>query len=539
MIDHDASTARCTRVRIIFLIWILILTAALSAGPLAASQDLVAEIYAQGISLYSAGDHSGAAEYLEQVVTMAPEHDQARYYLVFSLSMSGKTRKALEQAKLLAARFPQNVQYQLLVQQLNRQNVSYSQTPAPTESPQPDTGYSSITTLQEPAVARPVTVRKASPPRPPDKIEQAAALIDEEQYASATAALKKILGAEPRNAEAWHFLGVASFNQAEFALAAENFEKALANGHKNFETRFLAGSSYLNMQIWDKAENHFKEALELKSDLFCKMNLAEIFCRRHRFKEAEKMFQEILKSNPEVIDASVGLAQIKLEQGYSKAAADSINEILSSHPDNSRARFVKARILLENKLYAEAAEEARLAAVSNPGNLEYRACYALALIRNFQVPQGIEEARAILQQNQSNTAARQALAEGLIVGGNLKDAEAELQLAEKSEKHPLTSFLLASIAISGGNQTLARQHYEEYKRRAGNQPTALLEYARFLETLGSSTEAAAAYHEVIRLHDDTPYAEEAQAGIERLAHADSQPGTSRIGSIPIPGLNNP
>lgn len=517
----------------LLLLW---LTAAPSLTVLSASQNLVTEIFSQGLDLYAAGDFRGAVDYLDQVVTMSPENDQARYYLIFSYSMSGRPKKGLEHAKILAARFPQNAQYDALVKQISRQLAVVADS---FKAPSENNDSAKAIELQSLSIKPRISERKAAPPHEPTRIELAISMIDEEQYASATAALQKILKTEPRNAEAAHYMGVICFNKGDFTKAAEHFEKAIANGLQNFETRFLAGSCYLNQQAWETAEIHFKKALELKDDIFCKMNLAEIFCRGSRFKEAEQMFKGIQKSNPEVIDAGVGLAQINLEQGYSDVAAASINEILAAHPDSAKARFVKARILIENKLYAEAAEEAKLAFQSNPGNNEYRACYALALIRNFQVAPGLEEARAILEKSPGNIDAILALAEGLIVGGNLDAAETQLLQAEKSGKRPETSFLLAAIAVSKGDQAKARQFYEKFHKRAGNQPSALIEYARFLEAQGSVSEASQAYQSVISLYDGTPFASEAQTAIARLAHADSHPSVPQIGKIPIPGLNNP
>lgn len=496
----------------------------------ASAQDLSAAIFNQGMQLYASGDFKGASDYLDQVVSMNPQHDQARYYLIFSLSQSGSSRKALQHARILAERFPQQQQYQLLVQQLKQQQ------------------FSLLPNNSEPAAAKEIEaikpVERIKPEKQPakqqpDQLDRAAALIDEEKYASATAELENLLKKSPGNAMAFHYLGLAFFNQGKFSQAAGYFEKSLTAGNKDFETRFLAGSCYLNTRQLDKAELHFKKALEIKEDIFSQLNLAEIMLKTSRFTEAQKIYQSIHKSHPDVVEAKIGQAQILFEQGYLEAASKAVNEVLAERPDGSKARLIKARILIESKMYAEAAEEAKLAFNANPDNAEYRSCLALALIRNFQVPLGIEEARAALQQQPDNIDAMLAIAEGLIVSGDPKSAEEQLNIAEKSGQHPGTSFLLASLATTKGDQNLARQHYENYRKRANGLPRALLDFARFHEAGGDYEKAAAAYHEIIDRHGQTSFADEAKIAVERLAHADNRTEKAPASRIPIPGLINP
>ncbi len=490
------------------------------------AQDLSAPIFSRGMQLYSMGDFNGAADYLDQVITMNPEHDQARYYLIFSLAQTGKNRKALQHARILAGRYPQ--QYEMLVRQLEQQQFAIS--PAGRHEPTAE--------LPEPAVI----VAAVNKPAKQEKVnelselEKAVAMIDEENFASAAAALEKILAKSPRDSAATHYMGVIAFNRRDFAAAASQFEKAIAAGNRDFESRFLAGSSYLNLQQFDKAAVHFRKALEIKDDIFCRLNLAEIMMKTAKYPEAEKMYRQIQKSHPDIIDAQSALAQILFEQGYIDAASTAINEVLAEHPDNARARLVKARILMESKMYAEAAEEARLAFNANPGAAEYRACYALAMIRNFQVPQGIEQARAILQEQPDNIDAMLAIAEGLIVSGDSAGAEARLAEAEKVGPRPETSYLLANMAVAGGKSELARQYFQDYSKRSNGQPRALLDHARFLETVGDQIEAAKVYHQIISNHEQTSFAEEARAAVERLAHAESRPAEVATPRVPIPKL---
>ena len=71
----------------------------LAANAMLCAQDLVPALLDQGLKLYAARDYRGAADYLGQVVDMAKDHDQARYYLAYSLALSGNQEKALEHGR--------------------------------------------------------------------------------------------------------------------------------------------------------------------------------------------------------------------------------------------------------------------------------------------------------------------------------------------------------------------------------------------------------------------------------------------------------
>lgn len=110
-----------------------------------------------GMQLYATGDFAGqcVAEYLEQVVQMEPTNDLARYYLVFSLSSSGRSKKALQHARALAERFPGHEQYRAIVQQILESSNSF-------RSPGP------ATARPETTVNNPETAVAAPTPKPPE-----------------------------------------------------------------------------------------------------------------------------------------------------------------------------------------------------------------------------------------------------------------------------------------------------------------------------------------------------------------------------------
>ncbi|HOI91633.1 MAG TPA: tetratricopeptide repeat protein [Candidatus Rifleibacterium sp.] len=485
------------------------------------AQDLVPALLDQGLRLYAAKDYSGAADYLGQVVDMAPEHEQARFYLVYSLAMSGNRDLALSHARRLATAKPAEKQYSDLVKQLEGEiaKVQQQKQQQTTVRSVPKEvmlgGYQSLDTMREPMVS--TQTRDIAPPKEKTPLDLAIEKIDEELYASATILLNEILAKEPANAKALHHLGLVKFNTGKYADAIKDFEKALAADSKSFQSRFLMGDCYRAMDDYKKAEEQFRKAIDIKEDVFAMLNLADALVKQGRLKEAEEVFDKILKKDANVSDASIGLAQIKLYQGKIEDASEMVNKVIAAGGGNPEANYIKALILIENKLFDEAAEEAGKAMLAVPGSLKYRALRSLALVRGFNVARGLEEAAAIMREVPENLDARLVLAEGLIMSGAVGDAEEHLQAVEKKMRHPQVPYLRASAALRNGESDKAKEYFSEYLQLSAGQPRASFEYAQFLETSGQEDDAMVAYREISEQFKDTAYAQQAEEGLARLS----------------------
>ena len=496
----------------------LILTMVFAASAIFC-QDLVPALLDQGLRLYTAKDYSGAADYLGQVVDMAPEHDQARFYLVYSLAMTGNREQALEHARKLAARQPGEKSYVDLVNQLQAEiaklrQQKQQQQPVRSIPKEVVLGeYQSRDVMREPMVS--TQTRNITPPRERTRLDDAIERIDEEKYASATLILNEILGKEPKNSKALHYLGVINFNNGKFVEAIKDFEKALAADNTNFQSRFLLGDCYRALDNYSKAEEHFRKAVEIKEDVFAMLNLADAVSKQGRLKQAEEIYEKILKKDSQISDARVGLAQIKFYKGQIDEATEMVNRAISQS-GNPEAHYIKAQILLEHKLFDEAAEEAGKAMTAAPGNLKYRSIRALALVRSFNVARGLEEAAEIMREHPDNIDARLVLAEGLIMSGASGDAAEHLAAVEKRIKHPQVAYLRATAAMRNGENENARTHFREFLELSAGQPRASFEYAAFLETSGQEPDALTAYYEISEQFKDTAYAEQSKEAIARL-----------------------
>ncbi|MBU1107063.1 MAG: tetratricopeptide repeat protein [Candidatus Riflebacteria bacterium] len=526
------SAIRAVAALVLLLVGFAVTSSALNAQDLF----LANEIYNQGLEHYADGDYPGAIDYLEQIVLMMPDHDQARYYLAYSYSLSGKHEKAIDQARVLAARYPGHQLYTQLIAEFSQRKLNHQETKIETPSDADSqltsaSGYDVYT----PQLSKPREFRKKTVESPAQtRLEHISDMIDEERYAEASDELQGILAADPKNAEVMHYMGVVFFNQGDFAKAVERFEESLKNHSGNFDTHFFAGSCYLNQQILEKAEHHFEQALMIKKDTFARINLADIFMRTNRLADAEKMYESVMRSNPDFSEAKVGMAQVKLAQGFIEEAAELVNQILSDNPVNARARYARSQILMENRLYSEALEEAQAACQNSVDNAEYRVSYALTMLRNFQVEPGMREAQDILDRWPGFVEAQLVLVEGLIMAGDTTAATEQLNAAAASRYNPQIDYFRATLAATSGDTELARTYWSKYLEKAASLPSAHLKYAAFLESTAANAEALKVYESIVANFPDTTVADNVQADIARLSQAAAEPSVAP--RPPVTGL---
>ena len=495
------------------------------------AQNLIPELLNQGLQLYGAKDYRGAADYLGQVVDMQPEHSQARYYLVFSLSMSGQHEESLKHARYLAKKFPKQKQYAALVKELEKTLAEQQKKKATKQKAYniPDEviigGYKSLDTeVREPKMS--TKPREIKPARKLTPLEKAIRMIDEDQYASATSSLDKILEKKPGNAEALHYRGVIEFNSGNYQNAKKWFNKAIKAEPKMFQTHFLLGDCYRAEYDYKKAAEEFQHALEIKKDVFAQLNLADCYMELQSLKKAEKIFAEIIDKDKNISEALLGMAQIKLYNGYINEAMQKVNEVLTSEPQSAQAHYLKAQILMENELYKDAVEEAKIALNNYPDNLQYKALYALALVRSYQTAKGLDEASQVIKQNPDYIPARLAIAEGLIMSGAYADAEEHLREITKNGPHPQVFKLRAIKAVKNAEYENADEFYKKYIELSQGKPKAYMDYAAFLETSQNFIDALKAYQEITEMFKKTAYAGVAARKVDELESKMTDEGNS-------------
>ncbi|MFN7995719.1 MAG: alkaline phosphatase family protein [Bryobacteraceae bacterium] len=134
-----------------------------------------------------------------------------------------------------------------------------------------------------------------------------------------------------------------------------------------------SGIEYLKAQI-AVAEKRFDDALRLleaaveirSAGSAILLQRAELYLRLRRREEAEKTYKNILETDPDNMQAHVGLSRVALARGEFGLAADSALDALQRVHHDPLAHFLLGRALKGLKSYERAAEAFRNAISFNP-----------------------------------------------------------------------------------------------------------------------------------------------------------------------------
>lgn len=511
----------------------------------AADNSLIPALLEEGMKHYSEKQYSAAADYLGQVVDMDAEHSQARYYLVYSLALSGNQELALRHAEILAKKFPSDPQYKNLVKQIKAEISRTQATKAKNASTSNKKiekevmlgGYKSLdknSEMRKPKVD--YTPRDIKPPKPLTPLEKAIKKIDEENYDEAESMLNDIVKKEPKNSEAFHNLGVIEMTRGKYKEAIKYFKQASELDPKSFQSPFLIADCYRNIGDTANALKALKTATEIKYDEFALMNLADVEIELGKYKEAEEIYNKILAKSPKFSEASVGLAQIRINQGKLDEAMNMVNSALASG-NTGEANYVKALILYTNRMYSDALEQVEAALRVTPGNPKYILARAQINIESLDYTRAIDDANTVLNKNPDSIPARLVIAKAFILTSAEEEAEAQLEEIAKRGEVAEYYKLRGMLAKRRGNDEEAKKDYEKFFQMAGGIPTSAFEYAEFLESIdGGAADAEAVYRAILKRYPESLFAERAKESLARLkpssestsedAAFDSQPSSN-------------
>lgn len=120
--------------------------------------------------------------------------------------------------------------------------------------------------------------------------------------------------------------------------------------------------------LYDMAAARFGEAISLvPAHTGAKLGLAELLLRQDKFSESEPLFRSVLATSPDAIEASLGIAALRIKRatGDDTAQAEaSLRALIEKSPSQPRGRYLLGRICEGRGDLAAAAAEYRKAAES-------------------------------------------------------------------------------------------------------------------------------------------------------------------------------
>ncbi|MDQ2104592.1 O-linked N-acetylglucosamine transferase, SPINDLY family protein [Azospirillum isscasi] len=170
-------------------------------------------------------------------------------------------------------------------------------------------------------------------PRP--SVTQALTLHTDGRTTEAEAAYRQILDREPRNADAWHLLGVLRSEQGDHDSGIAFIRTALSIQEAP-EYHLNLGSSLLALERMEEAMGAFMAALRLspdKADIHFQMG--NLFRARRLPNESVAAYRKAIALRPGFAEALNNLGSLLMEVGDAEAAVAAFAEAIQSDPANA------------------------------------------------------------------------------------------------------------------------------------------------------------------------------------------------------------
>lgn len=246
---------------------------------------------------------------------------------------------------------------------------------------------------------------------------------------------RRILNAQPQNADALHLLGVMEYQLANFPQAVNLIRKAIEISPKIGMFHSNLGKVLFAQGEHDEAVEQYREALSLQPDyLEAQYNYAEVLCATNRLDEAASRIERLLDYKPDFFDVYVILTEILSRKGETE----------------------KALVRCQSALAA------------NPGHEALICCVGTALSKLGRIEEGIAHYQRVLEAKPDFAEAHSNLGNAFIAQGNVSMAIAHYEQA-LSLKPTFTDtnsgLLMALNYLPGQDPTTIYAAHLEYAKR--------------------------------------------------------------------------
>ena len=134
---------------------------------------------------------------------------------------------------------------------------------------------------------------------------------------------RRLLGRDPRHADALHYLGLLAYQRREYEAAARLIGESIAVRGDDPASRSNYGNALTMLGRLEEAEAAFRSAVALDARFAdAWFNLANVLRERQRFADADAAYRRVIELRPDHAAAFNNLANLLLVQGRNKEASE-------------------------------------------------------------------------------------------------------------------------------------------------------------------------------------------------------------------------
>jgi cellulose synthase operon protein C len=342
-------------------------------------------------------------------------------------------------------------------------------------------------------------------------------LTDVGRYADALAAAERAAQLDARNTTARRLLGELHEPLGEHDKAIEAYRWFEALLRRSYPTSAVAltdsGIAVYRLAVLRPSEDTAARTRYVLQELLqpaaeqvdphywpARLAGADLLLEKYNLSEAGEDYAAVLRINPNVSEAHVGLGTIALTEWKFEDAEEHVAAALKRNPSSVAAHCLAARIHLTERRYAPAAQAARDALKTNPADLEALGLLAAACTRAGDAAGAQAAIDGAAKVNPRSPAVQHELGVWLTAGRQFMDAERHFQRGiELAPWWSAPRTALGMMYMESGDESAARRALDaSWRLDPFNAETKnMLELLDKLERFGADESA----HFVVRSDD--------------------------------------
>jgi len=270
---------------------------------------------------------------------------------------------------------------------------------------------------------------------------------------NAIAEARTALSLDPKNAEAYQFLGLGLYSSGQYAAAVHAYAEALARSHDNDHDN---ADTYYDMGIALHADGNrpgaiaaYQQAIQLRPAFWeAHSNLGLVLHEQGDLDRAAAEYREAKRMAPAEPSIRNNLSNTYCDQGKFDEAIAELHELYRQHPEWQEGHACLASAYMAKKNFDAAVTELRLALQQNPtGSSEHRILGQVLLLDN-QPEEALRELRLAVSLNPDSEIAHHLLGTALYEQQQLHAAEREFREALRLSGSADNHFSLAACLMS-------------------------------------------------------------------------------------------
>ncbi|EKQ83028.1 tetratricopeptide repeat protein [Leptospira kirschneri] len=318
---------------------------------------------------YNKQDYKNAEYHFRQASNLSPNEAKYLYNLAIVLQKNGNKEEALkylELARDAGANDPEI--YRLIAEGFSNLNQGEMSISALQKSLKYNpTDLDSLFQLAEAyynkgdLLSAEETYRRIVSSTPGDSFTETALInlgvvLDQmERYGEAVATLNRVIELNPKNAKAYHTLGIVYKHSGNGTLAIENWRKSTAIEPENIQSREALGDYLLENKFFREAIEEYTGLVKHKDDAYkVYLKMAEAYMGMQDDSNAEKILLKVLNSSRDGADLKNAHKKLALLYNKSKdpdlknRAKDEAFRSAHMDPNDMEGRLVLAKILIDS-----------------------------------------------------------------------------------------------------------------------------------------------------------------------------------------------